>query len=199
MMDKHIVSFMKKNLVLSKDQEQIIIFATQLIVGTVYSVGSIVLVSLALGNLKETIIVLLTAAVMRLAAGGAHCGSALRCAIAGALIFPTLGLIPKYYFIENAWFYLVPIILAFISIMKYAPAEAPGKPLTNQDYIKKMYRISLILSVLIIALAFYCVPINSMVSTGIVTGLSWQALTITPLGFKLISGFDKILYTIVRR
>lgn len=199
MMDKIVVNYLKRNLGLNKDQEQIVTFATQLIESTITSIGTVVLVALALGNLQETMIILIAAVAMRLAAGGPHCSTALRCTLAGALVFPALGLIPQHYQVESYLVIIVPIIASFISIAKYAPAEAPGKPLTNQEYIKKMYRISLILAVLIAGLALFLLPTKSNVSTGLVTGLTWQALTITPLGYKLISGIDKLIYFIIRR
>lgn len=199
MMDKIVVNYLKKNLVLNKDQEQIVTFAVQLIVSTISSIGAIVLVAVALGNLQETMIVLAAAAAMRLAAGGVHCNTALRCSLAGAVIFPSLGLIPQYYQAASYWVLLVLFIASFISIAKYAPAEATGKPLTNPKYIKKMYRISLFLAVLIATLALFLFPTKSNVSTGLITGLAWQAFTITPLGYKLISGLDKIIYLVIRR
>lgn len=199
MMEKIMVRYLKKNLVLSKDQEQIVTFAVQLIESTIFSTVAIVLVALALGNLQETMIVLAAATVMRLAAGGSHCSTALHCTLAGALIFPTLGLFPQYHQVESYLVIIVIIIACFISIAKYAPAEAPEKPLTSQEYIKKMYRISLILAVLITAMALFLFPIKSNVSTGLLTGLAWQALTITPLGYKLILGLDKLIYLIIRR
>lgn len=110
-MDKLVVSYLKKNLVLNKDQEQIVTFAVQLIESTISSTVAIVLVALALGNLTETVIVLAAAIPMRLAAGGGHCNTALRCTLAGALVFPTLGLIPQYFQAESYWVLLVPISL----------------------------------------------------------------------------------------
>lgn len=199
MTGKFVVNYLKKNLVLNQDQEQIVIFATQLIESTVSSIGAIVLVAFLLGNLQETVIVLAAAAALRLAAGGAHCNTALRCTLAGAVIFPTLGLIPQYFQVDSYWVILVPIIASLISIAKYAPAEAPGKPLNNQEYIKKMYRISLSLVVLIAVLALFLFPTKSNVSTGLVTGLAWQAFNITSLGYKLILGLDKLIYLIIRR
>lgn len=199
MLEKVIVNYLKKNISLNNDQEQIVSFAIQLIESTVYSISSIVLVSLLFDNLKETMVVLVTAAVLRLAAGGAHCNTSLRCAVAGALIFPSLGLIVQYYQIHNFWALIVLIIIAFIAIAKYAPAEAKGKPLKNREYTKKMYKISIIITIIISSLALIYLPSKSYISTGLVTGLIWQAITITPFGFKLISGFDNLLYTLIRR
>ncbi|MDO7788852.1 accessory gene regulator ArgB-like protein [Desulforamulus aquiferis] len=199
MLQNLMVNYLKKNLVLSRDQEEIVIFAIKLIESTIYSIGSIVLASLILGNLNETIIVLIAAAAMRLASGGAHCTTALHCTLAGTLIFPTLGFIPKYYHIESSMILIIPIIISFVFILKYAPAESPGKPLTSKKYIKKMYRISIIISLIITALAMYLLPLRGYISVALVTGLFWQSLTITPFGYKIISYLDRIIFNIVRR
>ncbi|RYD02357.1 hypothetical protein N752_25740 [Desulforamulus aquiferis] len=153
MMDKIIVNYLKKNLDINNDQEQIVKFAVQLIENTITSIGAVILVSLLLGNLQETMIVLGSSVCMRLAAGGPHCSTSLRCTLAGALVFPVLGFIPKYIQLQSYSFILFPIVVSFLSIVKYAPAEAPGKPLTNPEYNKKMYRISIILVVLISVLS----------------------------------------------
>jgi len=199
MIDRYIIDFIKKNQVINQDQEQIIIFASQLIESTITSLGAIVLAGWLMGNLGETLIVLVAACTLRLAAGGPHCRTALHCALAGAVVFPVLGLIPKYYKIESYWLLFLLMIVSIICVVKYAPAEAPGKPLTNKKYIKKMYWISLIISVLISFLALFFFHTENKISTGLIIGLIWQALTITPVGYKFAAGLDHLIYTIIRR
>ena len=202
MIDKMVISFLKSNTSISENQEQIIVFASQLIESTLISIGCIIFVSLMLHNTRETFLVLLASASVRLASGGAHCGSAIRCAIVSAIIFPLIATISTYivtYF--SLWVVFCILSISMLLIVRYAPAESPGKPLVNKNYIKKMYRLSISIGLLVSLLAILSFKFNSNVSVSVclVLGFLWQAFSISPLGYKLISSLDKSLYIVIRR
>ena len=201
MIDKMVISFLKSNTSISENQEQIIIFASQLIESTLISIGAIIFVSLMLHNTRETLLILLVSVSVRLVSGGTHCGSAIRCAIVGAIIFPLIATIATYlvtYF--NLWVVLFILSISMLLIVLYAPAESPGKPLVNENYIKKMYRLSIAIGLLVSLLAIWSFEFNrNVVSVCLVLGFLWQAFSISPLGYKLISSMDEALYIVLRR
>ena len=200
MIDKMVISFLKSNTSISENQEQIIVFASQLIESTLISIGFIIFVSLMLHNTRETLLVLLASGSVRLVSGGAHCGSAIRCAIVGATIFPLIATVSNYivnYF--SLWVVFCILSISMLLIVKYAPAESPGKPLVNKNYIKKMYRLSISIGSLVSLLAILSFKYDRNVSVCLVLGFLWQTFSISPLGYKFISFMDEALYIILRR
>jgi accessory gene regulator B len=200
MIEKMAISFLKNNTSVSKNQEQIIIFASQLIESTLISISFIVFVSLILHNIRETLLVLLAAASVRLVSGGAHCGSPIRCAIVGAIIFPLIATISTYtvtYF--SLWILLFILSISMLLIIRYAPAESPGKPLVNKDYMKNLFRLSIAIGLLVSLISILFYKFDNIVSICLALGFLWQAFSISPIGYKSIASMDKTLYIILRR
>ncbi|ACV63831.1 Accessory gene regulator B [Desulfofarcimen acetoxidans DSM 771] len=200
MIGEMVINFLKNNTSINKNQEQIIVFAGQLIESTIISISFIIFISLILNNVRETLLVLLASASVRLVSGGAHCGSAIRCAIFSAMIFPLIATISTFtvtYF--NLWILLFILSISLLLIIRYAPAESAGKPLVNKDYIKKLYRLSITIGLLVSLLAFFIYKFNNNVAICIALGFLWQAFSISPLGYKFITSMDKALYIVLRR
>ena len=200
MIDKMVISFIKSNTSISENQEQIIVFASQLIETTLITLSCIIFVSLILHNTRETLLVLLASASVRLVSGGPHCGSAIRCGIVSAIIFSLIATIAIYlvtYF--SLWVVFCLLFIAMLLIIRYAPAGSPGKPLVNKDYIKKLYCLSIAIGLLVSLLAILSYKFDSNVSVCLVLGFLWQAFSISPLGYKVTSFMDEALYIVLRR
>jgi len=177
-----------------KKRENRITFALEGVLSTGYSFLVILLVSLLLGTVKETIAVVLFAGSVRVFAGGVHAATPTRCALFGGIIGGLLGLGAKY--LPRPTGYFAPIIIfLFLAavILVFAPRETANKKIPpEQKRVLKM-RTALVLLVFFFVLLYFVN--NPFLTKALLLGMGWQALTVSPVlkekGINQNEGRDK--------
>ncbi len=168
------------NLELEKSREKRIIFALEGVLSTVYSFLVILLASLLLGTVKETIAVLLFAGGLRVFAGGVHASTPTRCALVGGIVFGLLGLGVKYLPRPAGYFTPVTIFLILAAvILAFAPRETRKKKIPPaQRRFLKVWTVLVLLVFFFLLLYFVN---NPLLTKALLLGMGWQALTVSPL------------------
>ena len=133
-------------------------------------------------TLKQTALVILFYGGIRTFSYGIHAKSSLACWITTPVLYNLIPILIKNLNIPTKIGYLV-LILAIISMLLFAPADTPKKPL-----IRKNHRLTCkLLSILITFLytVIYLYSNNVLVNNTIIYSLLIQMVCINPLTYKL--------------
>ena len=144
----------------------------------------ILLISLILKTFKETIVLMLLYATLRLFAHGIHAHKSSQCWVASILCYGILPLLIKHFVIPLKCI-IVFWIFAFICFLIWAPADTPKKPLIN-----KKKRIFCKISTLISSIVLLTITItsnNNLLNNSIFYSLIMNIIAINPLTYKLFN------------
>jgi len=148
-----------------------------------------------LGILKELLAVMLSFALVRRYAGGAHCTAFYRCTLIGLITFPVLAFLARY--IPTVFFYQLIILVAiFTSIIVFlkAPQDTAIKPIDDENQRQRLRQRALILSWLVLTASLVLFAEGyHLLSMGALLGLFWQAFTMTRWGAFYVRCYDILL------
>lgn len=203
---RRIAAFLRQNLGLTPEEEEVAAYALLVIFLTGASVAGVAFLGWLLGCTGEALAVLASAFVLRSFSGGAHCTSPVRCALTSALLAPALGKLAAAGSFSLGPKALYAVVLGGGGVAAWlcwrlAPVESPAKPLTSEAARTFFRRAStaaaagaaLLQSAL---LRFTTVPPSLVLAA--TAGLLWQAFTLTAAGHRFVAGLDKTLSFIAR-
>ena len=181
---------------LSQDDTEVILFGYNLLVNSFLGLVSILAAAYILGIFKTVLVATITAAFFRAFTGGTHANSPTKCIVFGACIFNLLGLITVH--LNNAisktnytgTLFIMVISIAAISFYLYAPADAPGKPITAKVHRKKLKTlafISLLIWGIFIMVCFRGATMPQQLVLASCLGLIWQSVSLWPITYMLFS------------
>ena len=142
----------------------------------------IVLLSLILGIFKEVFFILIFYNVIRIVAFGMHAKTSLQCYIMSTFIFIGAGILCKYVDI-NYYVKIAIVIVCFINIFIFAPADTYKRPLINKKRRKINKLLSIIISLIYVAIVI--VFHNNVLSNYLMFGLVDSTLMIHPLLYRM--------------
>ncbi len=195
MIEKKLIDGLEKELKLSQDKLEVIIFGYRLFIYSFWGFFFIILLAYLLGTLQATLIATLTASTFRVFSGGAHASSQRRCVVIGALIFNILGLLAttsyKYLsFYSLNWIFGITAIIALIIFIIYAPADTPGKPITTKVQRDKLKGISIGLLIFWLIFCKFAFKgetnIHKLHLLASTLGLAWQSISLLPITYGWI-------------
>ena len=203
--------WLAKKLDYGKSEEEILNYSLNLVYTTILGYGILTVAASLLGVLPTALAAALSASALRIFSGGAHASQISRCVGLGAVIFITIGWLaaagfPVYEKIADkevltlhARVILIMIIVIGTGVIYfYAPAPAPGKP--KQSYLQAvvMRSCSLVLlwwwggTVWLIYTWQWSIK-HQAVLLASQLGIIWQLFSLTPLGFGLLRGGEKLI------
>lgn len=143
------------------------------------------MVILALAWVLNIIPVILTVTVtfmfVRTWAGGVHAETSLTCLITTSAIYFGVAFCAIYTQIpKNVLIGLAGVAIILIGI--YAPADIANKPIRGSKHKCKLKKLSLLFSIVFIAISFFVTPI---LQSAIILSIFVESLMITPLAYKL--------------
>ena len=142
----------------------------------------VILIAILTSSLKETLYIILFYAGVRTFSYGIHAKSSLACWITTITFYNIIPLLTKTLNIPTFMGYTT-LILGFLSMLFFAPADTPKKPIIN----KKNRIIFKILSLLIVALysIIYIYSKNNILNNALIYALLIQIVCINPITYKL--------------
>jgi len=184
---------------LDEDKQQEFHYGLQVFSLTVAGVLIVLVFSWLLHCLPESLTAMLTVALLRSFAGGAHCTSPVRCTIVTAFTFSLLGMAADRL---EAWqpfnltlFVLLNSFLALTAVLLKAPVDSPAKPILTQQHRRFLRRLSflIVVALAVLQLIFLtnAAPREIIIATGL--GMLWEALILTGPGHGLMFVLDYLL------
>lgn len=157
-------------------------YALQMIYTTVTKVTVILLISLLLNTLKETLLLMLFYSVLRGFAFGIHAKNNIYCWIISLLTYGVVPLMIKY-FVFPIWAKILMSIICFILLALFAPADTPKKPMLHQKG-RHANKIAVIIVALICISLLFLVRIT-IFQNAIIFALVIQSICVCPLTYKI--------------
>lgn len=157
-------------------------YGLQGIYNLIVKLSIVIIIAIITKTINQTLLFLLFYAGIRTFSYGLHAKSNLACWITTIIIY---NIIP--YFIKNINFPIymsyIALIVALISMILWAPADTPKKPLIRKKNRKKCKIISIIV-VIIYTIIIFMVN-NTMITNSITYALIIQSIVINPLTYKI--------------
>lgn len=162
---------------ISKENEDLYLYAMKISVQGVINILALFVTGLLLGMLKESIFMFLSFFVLRKFSGGLHADKYITCLISSLFISVVgLILIENHWFVSKNAFFVIMLILNFL-IIALSPIEHPNKKILDKE--RKIYKlIATVFSVTITSISFLLVFNESYIEVGysLGTGLMTSSL-----------------------
>lgn len=148
----------------------------------IVKISIVILISLLTGTLKETSLFLLFYAGIRTFSFGWHAKSNIACWITTITVYNIIPLLSQNLVIPNSVMYVI-LVVCFISMLCWAPADTPKRPLIRkkQRMMCKKITLSTTLIYTLLILTNIVKPINNI----IIYALLIQSILINPITYKL--------------
>ncbi len=178
-----------------EERVAVMAYGLELLLGAVVKLVCFVTIPLLLGIFPQVAAVVLASVAFRLAAGGAHCTAYYRCLIGSLTTFTGLGFLARWLGESNVpgtEMALAAALFAIIVALIWAPADTPAKPITREGYRRMLKIISLLVPLCYLAAA-WLLSLREDLLAASALGLAFQAVTVTPAGYRFIEWLDVFL------
>lgn len=142
----------------------------------------VIIIAFITGTYKETLLFLLFYAGIRTYSYGMHAKSNFACWITTITIYNIIPLIIKSYNVPNYIGYII-LGLSFISMISWAPADTPKRPLVRKKQ-RTICKITSATTVTIYAIIFLLNNI-AIVNNALIYALVVQSILINPITYKI--------------
>ena len=157
-----------------------------------YQVGITLLISTFLGIFLESLVSLLTIAILRVFAGGAHFQNVYKCLLASItlnIFIASTSLLVHNYLGDIRVVILISAPIFVLLTWKFCPSLYSKMNTFSAVYVRKLKIISTLIVSIILIIAFLAPAIYTIV---ILLSLAYQTLTVTTIGAYLISKMDSL-------
>jgi len=176
-----------------QEEKDILAFGLMALISTMTSLLLIIIISSLIGVTRLAVTAAIVAAILRLFSGGIHAKTYKQCIVTSTTVFTSLGLIASLNILEiesNAFLiFSIFMIIGFIIIYLYAPADVESNPINSEMRRMKLKRESLIIFLLIILVSYIYIVLkegSNQLITAVLLGLAWQLFTLTPVAYYLL-------------
>lgn len=204
---ERLADYIAFELTLTKERRDEILFGLRLLSSNLLNSVMLVIVGFAFGVLPQSLTVVMVSGTIKWFAGGAHASTPINCTITAVTLFTGLGWLaarigPMVEPLLVGLFLLVITSILFCSVLSYAPADVPEKPITRPEKRAALRRGALVISFLWVGVqvaGFLTGIISNKMLLAMSFGLAWQALILTPVGYRLSGTADRLLSTLLGR
>lgn len=167
----------KQDLVFEEDR---IRYSLDYICASITKISVVLIVGAVTGTFLEIVACMLSFGLLRQYSGGSHMGNAKSCLfVMLGIYYITIGL--SYFITFSSIATYTVILLSFISVYFYAPADTAKHPIIGPKHRKRLRAKSFIIFILGILLA----NIFHELAELIIISFAIQAITLTPITYKI--------------
>ncbi len=191
----------------SRENEAVLAYVIEVL--AINLVNTVILISLGLifDVLTTIIACMITMALLRFTAGGAHSNNPWRCAVVTAFVFLSIALISSYLFPTNQLYINITatftIIFTVFSIIRFAPVDSPSAPIISAVRRKRLRLMSLFVVAFLAAAVVFLQQFNLIytreIQVAIILCALWGSLNLTGIGHRVMALIDKINITPKRK
>lgn len=194
-----IASYLSSQTGLSAEKEEIITYVIEVTLINLFNTVIILLLGLIFDLLPEVITCIITVAVLRKTAGGAHSNSPWRCALITAVVFLTISAAASYLSQVNQIYIdgmaIVAISLGIFLAARLAPVDSPAAPIISATRRKKYKYLSIIvisiIAVVIVLLRQSLWLYAQEVQAAIILSVLWVSFNLTYPGHLVMTYIDR--------
>lgn len=142
-----------------------------------------IIIAILLKTIKELGLLMLFYGILRLTGFGVHAQKSIHCWISSITIFVIIPILIKYVNLQN--YILYPLLLiSFIILIVYAPADTPKRPLINKRK-RIIYKILTIIISFIYVMAILCIKNNNIITNTLLYSMLLESFLVAPYTYKL--------------
>lgn len=191
------------------DDREIAAFSLALLISFGFTLALLLLLSSAIGALREALIMSLSSGILRSFAGGAHFSTGWRCGIVSALLATLAAWIAHSYGARAAGFTISfsPWIMVFLGLivawlmLRYSPVDVPEKPIASEERRRRLRHGAVITAFLwgvmwaVLLARASANPLGEAVLYSYwlasVFGVAWETFSVLPPGVRFVAWSDR--------
>ncbi|HOQ38316.1 MAG TPA: accessory gene regulator B family protein [Acetivibrio sp.] len=183
-------NYLMKQMKGNHENRRIYYFGLQVVIGAIVKGLLLLLLALITGTILPSLTIAAAFVLLRTIAGGYHMHTYGRCISVSLGLFILSAVISKYSaHMWNEVSIMVFVILSFIissaSLLKWAPADNPNRPITKEEEIKKFKMLSMVYIVVWLIVNLILVYFKqNMFSLALCFGVILEVFSITPAGVR---------------
>ncbi|KAF1085621.1 putative accessory gene regulator protein [Sporotomaculum syntrophicum] len=197
---KRIAGYLSFQTGLSAEKEEIITYVIEVTLINLFNIINILFLGLLFDVLPAVITCLITVALLRHTAGGAHSNSPWRCALITAIVFLSISIAASYLaHIKQIYIDIMAIVAIAIGTfltVRLAPVDSPSAPITSANRRKRLKCLSIIvigfISVVIVLLRQSLWLHTQEVQVAIILSVLWTSFNLTHFGHLVMSHIDRL-------
>ena len=183
LIDTKLMLYFKNNLNLSSEDIENLSIGVTVIIFNIFEAFLVLICSVFLGIIKETIIFYIMFIMLRIFAAGVHCKTGHACIITTFILFIGASLLAKYYPLAISKVFI--IVVASIGLLfKYAPADTENRPILGHDHRRKL-KIKTVLSASLI-LFISLLSNDPLIFNCAMYALIIEVISVLPFTYKLL-------------
>jgi len=197
--------YLQQNLSLNDDTAAVVSYGAEVALLAVFGLASILLVSVVLHSVSETLLIAFLLYFLRATAGGAHCSNPVSCNIASAAVIPALGKLSAAWGLKLASIPFVSAVgaLALILVVRLAPVDHPNKPIRTARHRQRLKIMAAFLVACLVAIQLATLTLADDKHLSLVAAISfalaWEGVILTEAGWRVMAMFDWLVDTLGRR
>lgn len=191
------------------DDREIAAFSLALLISFGFTLALLLLLSSAIGALREALIMSLSSGILRSFAGGAHFSTGWRCGIVSALLATLAAWIAHSYGARAADFTISfsPWIMVFLGLivawlmLRFSPVDVPEKPIASEERRRRLRHGAVITAFLwgvmwaVLLARASANPLGEAVLYSYwlasVFGVAWETFSVLPPGVRFVAWSDR--------
>ena len=181
---------MSNELNFDKDKEAVMSYGLEIVLGGIFKIVTLLLLSWALGIFSYTIACMLSFSAFRTVIGGTHADTYKKCFVVSVGLLLLIGSLGKYfYFLGQDHFWLAYIVygLALSAVFLWVPVGTEKKTIKRKALRYKMKLLALILLTAWIALILWSQnTLYSVYTFSSILGVFSAFLLLTPPAYRLM-------------
>ncbi len=196
---KRIASYLSSQTGISAEKEAIITYVIEVIIINLLNTINILMLGLLFNVLPAVITCLITVALLRNTAGGAHSNSPWRCALITAVVFLSISVSASYLSqIEQIYKDVMAIIAIAIGtflIIRLAPVDSPSAPIISVSRRRSLKYLSItVISIILMVIVLLRQSLwlhAQEVQMAIILSVLWVSFNLTYFGHLAMSYIDR--------
>lgn len=192
-----------RSLGLDAEREAVVAYGLIAIVQITITILLALLFGFIIGAPVEAMIVCFSVSILRKYSGGAHAHDTEFCTVVSVVYCTIAALVSRLLAVNHqAVLMLIAIAVVYAAvywiIYRYCPVDSPNKPIKTEKKIKRMRRGSAIIVTVYVALQLLFYHFGGVSAAfrsygiSLLLGVSWQALTLTPIGAILLNKLNDL-------
>ncbi|ABN53560.1 MAG TPA: accessory regulator AgrB [Hungateiclostridium thermocellum] len=179
------------------ESRRVYYYGFQIVIGALFKGLLLLLLAFITGTMLPALTIVAAFVILRSIAGGYHMKTYGKCIAASLGMIILAALISKYTaHMLNQISLIAIVVLSFVfssaSLIKWAPADNPNRPITDKKEIKKFRILSMIYIVIWLVLSLTLVYFKqNMFVLALCLGVILEVFSITPAGIRFFKMIEK--------
>lgn len=167
--DDSVIASLVKSKTISEEDSDLYLYALKVVTRGVINFLAVIVMGLAFGMLKESLVIFGTFFILRKFVGGLHAEKYLICFFSSLAIFAVCLIAVRYADFISILSFGVLTSISFIMIAMFSPVKHPNKIMDDKEIV--IYKIiSIILAAIITITSIACVKNNIAIGYSLATG-----------------------------